>query len=252
MPITANSLYRDSINFLKNHLLNIVILSVLAALVTTLLEHFLMPNGEQLQLLIGIQNAFKESGNAGIKDFVAHLTPDEQFMFLRTAFGILFSNIFGSTLLTASVLVLISAVSNGQQTNAIHASTLAITLLPKMFLLMFICTLLVQIGYALMFLPGVLFSITFALAPIFLFEKGKNVFSAMQDSWKLAFDNLRLLIPATLLWLAIKLILALVLVRMPDMVLSMLNNLLSALFLIYLFRLYMLVKPKNKSTNDTQ
>ncbi|MBI6550640.1 YciC family protein [Xenorhabdus lircayensis] len=252
MPITANTLYRDSINFLKSQMLNIVILSVLAALVTTLLEHFLMPNGEQLKLLIEIQNAFKESGNAGIKDFVAQLTPDEQFMFLRTAFGILFTNIFGNTLLTASVLVLINAVSNGRQTNAIHAGTLSIALLPKMFLLMFICTLLVQIGYALMFLPGVLFSIAFALAPIFLFEKGKNVFAAMQESWKLAFNNMRLLIPAMLLWIAVKLILVLVLVKMPDMLLSMLNNLLSALLLIYLFRLYMLVKPQNKATNSMQ
>ncbi|OTA20056.1 membrane protein [Xenorhabdus beddingii] len=252
MPITANTLYRDSLNFLKNQLLNLVILSVLAALVTTLLEHFLMPNGEQLNLLIGIQNAFKESGNAGVKDFVAQLTQDEQLMFLRTAFGILFSNIFGNTLLTASVLVLINAVSSGQQTNAIQASTSSITLLPKMFLLMFICTLLVQIGYALMFLPGVLFSIAFALAPIFLFEKGKHIFASMQESWKLAFGNLRLLIPVILLWLAVKLIIALVLVRMPEMLISVLDNLLSALLLIYLFRLYMLVKPQNKATNGVQ
>ncbi|SFU84822.1 YciC family protein [Xenorhabdus koppenhoeferi] len=244
MLITANTLYRDSINFLKNQLLNIVILSVLAALVTTLLEHFLMPNGEQLNLLVGIQNAFKESGNAGVKDFAAQLTPDEQFMFLRTAFGILFTNIFGNTLLTASVLILINAVSNGQQTNAIHASTLSITLLPRMFLLMFICTLLVQIGYVLMLLPGVLFSIAFALAPIFLFEKGKSVFAAMQASWKLAFENMRLLIPAILLWIAAKLILELLLSKTPYLVLSVLNNLLSALLLVYLFRLYMLAQNK--------
>ncbi|PHM45459.1 membrane protein [Xenorhabdus mauleonii] len=245
MPITANTLYRDSINFLKNQLLNIVILAVLAALVTTLLEHLLMPNGEQLNLLIGIQDAFKESGNTGVKDFVEQLTPEQQMMFLRTAFGILFTNIFGNTLLAASVLVLINAVSNGQQTNAIHASTLSITLLPKMFLLMFICTLLIQIGYVLMLLPGILFSIAFALAPIFLFDKGKGIFSAMQDSWKLAFSNMRLLIPAMLLWLATKLILELLLTKAPYVLSSILNNLLSALLLIYLFRLYMLVRPQN-------
>ncbi|MDC9612623.1 YciC family protein [Xenorhabdus khoisanae] len=249
MPITANTLYHDSINFFKNQLLNIVILSVLAALVTTLLEHFLMPNGEQLKLLIELQNALKEGGNAGIRDFAAQLTSDEQIMFLHTAFGILFCNIFGNTLITASVLVLIHAVSHGQQTNAIHASTLSMKLLPKMFLLMFICTLLVQIGYALMFLPGILFSITFALAPIFLFEKGKSVFSAMQESWKLAFSNMRLLIPAMLLWFAVKLMLELVSVKIPGIAVSMLNNLLSALLLIYLFRLYMLVKPQNTTTN---
>ncbi|PHM49474.1 YciC family protein [Xenorhabdus miraniensis] len=249
MPITANTLYHDSINFFKNQLLNIVILSVLAALVTTLLEHFLMPNGEQLNLLIELQNALKEGGNAGIRDFVAQLTTDEQTMFLHTAFGILFCNIFGNTLITASVLVLIHAVSHGQQTNAIHAGTLSIKLLPKMFLLMFICTLLVQIGYALMFLPGILFSITFALAPIFLFEKGKSVFSAMQESWKLAFSNMRLLIPAMLLWFAVKLMLELVSVKIPGIAVSILNNLLSALLLIYLFRLYMLVKPQSTTTN---
>ncbi|WFQ80551.1 YciC family protein [Xenorhabdus sp. SF857] len=249
MPITANTLYRDSINFLKNQLLNIVILSVLAALVTTLLGHLLMPNDEQLNLLAELQNIVRESGNTGIQRFVMQLTPDEQFTLMRTMFGVLFTHIFGNTLLTASVLVLINAISRGQKTNAIHASTLSITQLPKMFLLMLICTLLVQIGYALMVLPGLLFSIAFSLAPIFLFEKSKNVFAAMQNSWKLAFGNMRLLIPAILLWLVAKLILALVLTKMPDMLLSTLDNFLSSLLLIYLFRLYMLVKPQNKTIN---
>ncbi|OTA15155.1 membrane protein [Xenorhabdus vietnamensis] len=252
MPITANTLYRDSINFLKNQLLSIVTLSALAALVTTLLGHLLMPNGEQLKLLEEIQNIVRESGNTGIQHFVAKLTPDEQLILIRTMFGILFTGIFGNTLLTASMLVLINAVSNGQKTNAIHASILSMTLLPKMFLLILICNLLVQIGYALMLLPGILFSIAFALAPIFLFEKGKNVFSSMQNSWRLAFGNLRLLIPAVLLWLATKLILALVAAKMPNILLSVLDNLLSSLLLIYLFRLYMLIKPQTKMTNGVQ
>ncbi|MBD2815564.1 UPF0259 family protein [Xenorhabdus sp. Flor] len=246
MPITANTLYRDSLNFFKHQLLNIVILSVLAALVTTLLEHVFMPDGEQLKLLVEIQDAFKESGNAGIKNFVEQLTPEEQLMFLRTAFGILFSNIFGDTLLTVSVLILISAISNGHQTNALQVSKLSLIHLPKMLLLMFICTLLVQMGYLLMFIPGVLFSITFAFAPIFLLDKGKGVFTSMQKSWRLAFNNFRLLVPAVLLWIAIKLILILGLSRLPDIALSSLNNLLSSMLLIYLFRLYMLTKPQNQ------
>ncbi|MDC9590107.1 YciC family protein [Xenorhabdus sp. XENO-10] len=252
MPITANTLYRDSINFLKNQLLSIVTLSAFAALVTTLLGHLLMPNGEQLKLLAEIQNIVRESGNTGIQHFVAQLTPDEQLMLIRTMFGILFTSVFGNTLLTASVLILINAISNRQKTNAIHASILSITLLPKMFLLILICNLLVQIGYALMLLPGILFSIAFALSPIFLFEKGKNVFSAMKNSWRLAFDNLRLLIPAVLLWLSTKLILVLVLAKMPSILLSVLDNLLASLLLVYLFRLYMLVKPQNKTTNGMQ
>ncbi|REF28123.1 uncharacterized protein UPF0259 [Xenorhabdus cabanillasii] len=246
MPITVNTLYRDSLNFFKHQLLNIVILSVLAALVTTLLEHIFIPDGEQLKLLVEIQDAFKESGNASIKNFVEQLTPEEQLMFLRTAFGILFSNIFGDTLLTVSVLILISAISNGHQTNALQVSKLSLIQLPKMLLLMFICTLLVQVGYVLMFIPGVLFSITFAFAPIFLLDKGKGVFTSMQESWRLAFNNFRLLVPAVLLWIAIKLILVLGLSRLPDIALSSLNNLLSSVLLIYLFRLYMLTKPQNQ------
>ncbi|CDG21316.1 conserved membrane protein of unknown function [Xenorhabdus poinarii G6] len=252
MPITANTLYRDSINFLRNQLLNVVILSVLAALVTTLLGHLFVPNDEQLKLLAEIQNIVKNSGSSEIQHFVAQLTSDEQLMLMRTMFGILFTSIFGSTLLTASVLVLINISSNGQQTNAISACTLSVTLLPKMLLLMFICTLIIQIGYALMVLPGILFSIAFALAPVFLLEKGKNVFAAMQQSWRLGFNNIRLLLPAMLLWLAIKLILVLVLAKMPDILLSVLDNFLSALLLVYLFRLYMLTKPQDKTTNSMQ
>ncbi|PHM38774.1 YciC family protein [Xenorhabdus innexi] len=245
MPITANTLYRDSLNFFKHQLLNIVILSVLAALVTTLLNHLLIPDGEQLKLLTEIQDTFRESGNSGIKNYIEQLAPETQLMLIRTMGGILFSSIFGDTLLTASVLILISAISNGHQTNALQACQLSLTQLPKMFLLVLICTLLVHIGYALMFIPGVLFSIVFAFAPLLLLEKGKGIFVSMQESWRLAFDTFRLLVPAVLLLLAMKLIIALGLSKMPDIALSTANNLLSSLLLIYLFRLYMLAKPKN-------
>ncbi|MCC8366085.1 UPF0259 family protein [Xenorhabdus sp. PB61.4] len=245
MPITANTLYRDSLNFFKHQLLNIVILSVLAALVTTLLNHLLIPDGEQLKLLTDMQDTLRESGNSGIKNVIEQLTPEAQLMLMRTAGGILFSNIFGDTLLTASVLILISAISNGHQANALQACQLSLTRLPKMFLLVLICTLLVQVGYALMFVPGVLFSIGFAFAPILLLEKSKGVFASMQASWRLAFDNFRLLIPAVLLFLAMKLIVVFGLSKMPEIALLTVNNLLSAILLIYLFRLYMLAKPQN-------
>ncbi|MDR0218702.1 MAG: envelope biogenesis factor ElyC [Enterobacteriaceae bacterium] len=249
MPITAQTLYRDSLNFFKHQLLNIVMLSVLAALLTTLLRHFLMPDGEQLKLLSDIQNIFRETGSEGIKNFSENLTLEQQSMLLgaaRTTFGILLVEILGKSLLTASVLILISAISSGHQVNALQAGKLAFAQLPKMLLLIFIYTLLVQLGYALMVIPGVLFSFAFAFAPIILLTNRLGIVASMRASWKLAFDNFRLLIVAILLWHAIELILALSLPKLPYIALTTLNNLLSSMLLIYLFRLYMLTRPQNQ------
>ncbi|MCZ3003911.1 YciC family protein, partial [Acinetobacter baumannii] len=69
-----------------------------------------------------------------------------------------------------------------------------------------------------------------------------GVFKSVKVSSKLAFANLRLIVPAIMFWLAAKMVLLLVVSRLsmmsPDVaavILSALSNLVSALLLIYLF-----------------
>ncbi|MBD2821279.1 UPF0259 family protein [Xenorhabdus sp. 42] len=249
MPITANTLFRDTFNFFKNHLLSMIILSVLGALMTQLLGHFILSN-EAFKQMIEMQNSISGSNGQGLMDEVTQLPPEQQYQEIISVLPKVFAiNIFGLVILKTSVLSFIKAVSNAQQANAIHAYALSVPRLPKMFLLTFMCTLLVGIGLSFLFLPGIIILFGLSLAPISLFEKNKGIFSAMRESWSLAFNNMGLLLPVFSLFLAVNLILLLIRLPFPIITLT-LSNLVTALFLVYLFRLYMLVAPKNQVTNN--
>ena len=51
MPIAANTLYRDSFNFLRNQFTSILLLALLTALITVILNQIFTPSAEQLSLL---------------------------------------------------------------------------------------------------------------------------------------------------------------------------------------------------------
>ena len=78
MPITANSLYRDSFNFLRNQLPAILLLALLTAFITVMLNQAFIPGTEQLSILSASESDFASSGNISIRDMVAQLTPEQQ------------------------------------------------------------------------------------------------------------------------------------------------------------------------------
>ena len=121
--------------------------------------------------------------------------------------------------------------------------------LPRLLLLIFLTTLLVQLGLLLIIVPGILLAIAFSLAPVIATSDNLGAIKSMRLSARLAFANLRLLAPAVLFWLLAKaavLLLAtqftLVSSLVAAILLNGLSNLISALLLIYLYRLYMLLR----------
>lgn len=98
-------------------------------------------------------------------------------------------------------------------------------------------------------MPGILLAIAFSLAPVIATSDNLGAIKSMRLSASLAFANLRLRAPAVLFWLLAKaavLLLAtqftLVSSLVAAVLLNGLSNLLSALLLIYLYRLYMLLR----------
>jgi uncharacterized membrane protein (DUF373 family) len=94
-----------------------------------------------------------------------------------------------------------------------------------------------------------LVAIALSLAPIIATSENLGVFKSMRLSSKLAYANLRLIMPAVLVWLLAKaavLLLAAQFSQVSSLVaavlLNGLSNIVSALLLIYLYRLYMLLR----------
>ncbi|ATM95765.1 membrane protein YciC, linked to IspA [Yersinia frederiksenii] len=254
MPITANTLYRDSFNFLRNQLPAILLLALLTAFITVMLNQAFIPGTEQLSILSASESDFASSGNVSIRDMVAQLTPEQQIVLLKVSAAATFSALVGNVLLVGGMLTLISMVSMGRRVSALQAIGLSVPTLPRLLLLMFIGTLLIQLGLMIFIVPGIAIAVALSLSPVIVTTEKIGVFAAIKASSKLAFSNVRLIIPAMMLWIAAKLVLLYLvnhLTALPtpiaSVILSTLSNLVSALLLVYLFRLYMLLRPTDAS-----
>jgi len=249
MPITANVLYRDSFNFFRNQLASILMLALLTASISVQLNQILGTDAEMLKILSATKVDFAASASMDIQEFIRQMTPEQQIMLLKASAAATLSALVGNALLIGGVLTLLHLVSQGQRTSAIGAIGSSAPALPRLMLLLFICSLLIQLGLKLLVVPGVIMAIAFSLASVITTTDKKGVFSSIKLSCILAFANMQVIVPAMALWLVAKLLLFFVFSHLPlltpnvaNLVLTALNNLISALLLIYLFRLYILLR----------
>ncbi len=245
MPITASALYRDSFNFMRNQLTSILLLALLTAFITVILNQLLIPGGDQLSLLSATGDDLSGTTGMSLQELIQNMSPEQQMVLLKVSGAATFSALVGNVLLVGGMLTLIQMVSGGMNTSALRSIGASAPVLPRLLGLMLVCTLLVQLGLTLFVVPGVLIAVAVSMSPVIACTEKMGVFKSIKVSSKLAFANARLVFPAIMFWLAAKMLVLLAvshLTMLPAMaatvVLGTLSNLISALLLIYMFRLY--------------
>ncbi|KAB8313598.1 UPF0259 family protein [Erwinia endophytica] len=245
MSFTAGSLYRDTGNFFRHQLITIVLISLLTSFITVLIGHALTPDADQLSILA---DGGSDSGMS-LLEMVQNMSPDQQRILLRASAAGTFASLVGNTLLLGAMLSLIPMVSAGQRVSALHAIGTSAPRLPRLLLLVFIMTLVVQLGFMVLVVPGIILAIVLALAPIILTTEQTGIFAAMRLSMRLVWGQMKVVAPGVAVWLLAKiavLLLASSLTVLPANVASVamnaVSNLLSAILIIYLYRLYMLLR----------
>ncbi|WP_395480145.1 YciC family protein [Candidatus Curculioniphilus buchneri] len=249
MPIMVSTLCRDMLNFFRNQCVSILLLSMIVVIISTFLGHILSPSREQLFELRDNSNV-QHTSKINLHQFIKNLSKEQQNILLKASAASTISNLVGNVLLIGSLLTMIHLISTLQPVNILRILTLSISSFPRMLLLVFLTTLLIQIGFLFLILPGIFFSISFSLAPVIVTSNNNvGVIRSMTISGILAFKNIWLLAPAVSFWILAKTVIFLlenqyffVSTALASILLNYLSNLISSLLLIYLYRLYMLLR----------
>lgn len=254
MAITETAIYRDAANFFRNYFVTIMLLSLLCTFITSLLLHALSPPAEQFNLLYRAlfhKALFQSADPDYMTTLWQGLSDEQKGVLLRGASVAALSSLLGNALMTGSLIVLIQLVSSGEPTSALRAASLSAPLLPRLCIQLFFIAVIVYFGLVFLVLPGIFFTILLALSPIILVQNKAGVFQAMDSSARLVLRHIRVVTPAVLGWIVIKFFLTLIITRafhgsdallVMEIVIGVISNLMLAGLLIFLFRLYMLIR----------
>ncbi|XBC43554.1 MAG: YciC family protein [Buchnera aphidicola (Meitanaphis flavogallis)] len=244
MYITANSLYRDTVNFFKTQWLTIFVIIFVSSIITAILDNFFAPTSNILMFF----HESKKDQYYSLFEFIQTLTPYQQKQLLLFSIIKLISSLIGNTVLIGILITFMQYISFKNENLFLQLKPTNLFLFLNLFALILVNTVIIQIGLISLVLPGIILVILLSLSPIVLIVNNTTIIQSIASSIKITLCHAKIVFPAVILWLFLKFIVLVVLSDIkviPEfMLLLSLNiiiNFISSILVIYLFRFHMLL-----------
>ncbi|HDS4102801.1 TPA: YciC family protein [Proteus mirabilis] len=249
MPTPARTIYRDSLNFYKNEQRSIITLSAVLAVILAVIYLLVGPNAQESQIINDFIINFQKTRFADVSPAELEAMNNSVIGVFQKVLLVYVFELLQQSILVLVILMLAMALSAGHNVTLNQTFNASLPHLPKMFLLILLCSILISAGFMLI-IPGIILLVGFALAPVVLVRQ-QSIGSAIRLGWKMGFGESGALIPALGIWILLQFgigFLSNITGELPNMIHKFLyyflKNITSAWMIIYLFRLFMLTENK--------
>lgn len=243
MSITIRELCNDTYHFVSKEIKTIVFISIISTFISISINMLIRPD---LQVISMIESK-NFINSRSIFDFIQNMNLYEKKELLKYSIFKIFEFLMNKTFLLGSIITFIRYLSNRKKESLISSMYYLLKFLPSLFMLNFITTTAIQIGFMFFILPGILFSILFALSPIVLSFTNNNLIDSIRLSLIISYKNLNIVGIGVLFWICIKFIVTTILSsnyligkNFIFLILNINMNIFFSILIIYLFRFYML------------
>ncbi|MCV2526233.1 MAG: YciC family protein [Candidatus Lightella neohaematopini] len=237
------NIYFDVINFVRNQFYNIMMLVLIVSILNTLVNHILISFNEKLLL----NNIIIEHGNLNLNQFIQQLSSEQQHLILKVSIINTITNLINNIFIISGILIIIDILKCTKKEQIIKILIFFLTKkLPKLSILIFLLTIIIQFGLLLLIIPGIILIILLSFSPIILFTNQISISKSIYNSIIFSINNFKLVYPIILLWIIIKMALLIIITKLffitpltTNIILNSVNNLLLSILIIYIFRLYL-------------
>lgn len=241
--ITASEIRSDTYHFFSKQIGIIFFISVFVTLVGMLSDMFIKPD---MHIVSIIENN-KFINAHSLLDLINNMNLEEKNELLKYSIFKIIELLLGKTVLLGSMIILISNLSYNKKESITSSISSLFASLPNLFLLNFITTFLIQLGFMFFIIPGVLLSIILSLSPIIFSFKKHGLIESIRFSMCVSWKYIKIIGSGVLFWMCSKFITTTMLSNIyfinKNIVFLILNvsvNILYSLLIIYLFRFYMI------------
>ncbi|MCV2528566.1 MAG: YciC family protein [Candidatus Lightella neohaematopini] len=245
---TLRSIHFNVINFIRNQFYNIMMLVLVVSILNTLISYILISFNEKLLL----SNIIIEHSNLSLHQFIQQLSLEQQYLLLKVSIINTITNLINNIFIISGILTIIKILKcNSKEQIKKILFSLLIKKLPKLIVLIFLLTIIIQFGL-LLIIPGIILMIVLSFSPIILFTNKISISKSIYNSIIISINNFKLVYPIIILWFVIKIILLMMITRLvfitpslaTNIILNIINNLLLSILIIYIFRLYLFLNKQ--------